>query len=92
VRYVFKPSFDRSIKSLHPDQKDEATGVCLALLGFLERRTPLPGGIGLKRLQDDFWEIRQGLHNRILFRWRDDLIEFVLAGNHDSIKNFLKNS
>jgi hypothetical protein len=58
----------------------------------MEKRTPLPSGIGLKRLQDDFWEIRQGLHNRILFRWRQDLIEFVLAGNHDSIKDFLKNS
>ncbi|MBE3144933.1 MAG: hypothetical protein IMZ61_13610 [Planctomycetes bacterium] len=92
MRYEFKPSFDRSIKSLHPKQKDETTGVCLALLELMEKRTPLPGGIGLKRLQDDFWEIRQGLHNRILFRWRQDLIEFVLAGNHDSIKDFLKNS
>jgi len=25
------------------------------------------------------------------FRWRQDLIEFVLAGDHDSIKDFLKN-
>jgi len=51
----------------------------------------MPAGIGLKRLQDDFWEIRQGLHIRILFRWRSDLLEFVLAVNHDSIKDFLKN-
>ena len=91
MRYTFKSSFDRSIKSHHPKQKDEITGVCLALLELMEKRTPLPGGIGLKRLQDDFWEVRQGLHNRILFRWRQDLIEFVLAGDHDSIKDFLKN-
>jgi len=51
----------------------------------------MPGGIGLKRLRDDYWEVRRGLHVRILFRWRDDLVEFVLAGDHGSIKNFLKN-
>jgi hypothetical protein len=27
-----------------------------------------------------------------LFRWRNDLIEFVLAGDHDSIKAFLKDN
>jgi len=91
VRYEFKPSFDRSIKSLHPKQKDEIRGVCLAFLELLEAQIPLPAGIGLKRLQEDFWEVRQRLHNRILFRWRHDLIEFVLAGDHDSIKDFLKN-
>lgn len=32
----------------------------------------------------------QGIRNRILFRWEGDLIEFVLAGDHDSIKHFLK--
>jgi hypothetical protein len=92
VRYQFKPSFHRSIKLLYPIQKDEITATCLAFLDLLEARIPLPTGIGLKRLQADFWEVRQGLHNRILFRWRDDLIEFVLAGDHDSIKDILKNS
>jgi mRNA-degrading endonuclease RelE of RelBE toxin-antitoxin system len=91
VKCEFKPSFDRSLKSLHPKQKDEIIGACLAFLELLEARIPLPTGIGLKRLQEDYWEVRQGLHNRILFRWRRDLIEFVLAGDHDSIKDFLKN-
>jgi len=90
VRYEFKPSFDRSIKSLQPRQKDEIKAACLTFLDVLEARTSMPAGIGLKRLEDDFWEVRQGLHNRILFRWRQDLIEFVLAGDHDSIKDFLK--
>jgi len=90
VRYEFKPSFDRSIKSLPLDQKEEIKGVCLAFLDLLEKKNPLPAGTGLKRLQDDIWEIRQGLHNRVLFRWSRDLIEFILAGDHDSIKDYLK--
>jgi len=48
--------------------------------------------MGFKRLHGDYWEIRQGLRNRILFRWKDDTIDFVLAGDHDSIREFLKNS
>jgi hypothetical protein len=27
---------------------------------------------------------------RILFRWEGDLVEFILAGNHDDVKRFLK--
>jgi mRNA-degrading endonuclease RelE of RelBE toxin-antitoxin system len=92
VRYEFKPSFDRSIKSLQPRQKSDLQAACSAFLDLLEKHAPLPSGIGLKRLQGDNWEIRQGLHNRILFHWKDDLVEFVLAGDHDTIKDFLKNS
>jgi len=91
VRYEFKPSFDRSIKALLPQQKADTKAACFAFLDLIETRVPLPAGIGLKRLQDEFWEIRHGLHNRILFRWRHDLIEFILAGDHDAVKDFLKN-
>jgi mRNA-degrading endonuclease RelE of RelBE toxin-antitoxin system len=90
VRYEFKPSFDRSIKSLLPNQKAETKAICIAFLDLIETQVPLPVGFGLKRLQSDFWEIRHGIRYRILFRWRDDLIEFIFAGDHDSIKDFLK--
>jgi mRNA-degrading endonuclease RelE of RelBE toxin-antitoxin system len=92
VRYEFKPSFDRSLKSLLPGQKDDLVSSCLAFLDFLEKRSPLPAGLGLKRLRDGYWEIRHGLRNRILFRWTEDLVEFTLAGDHDSIKDFLKDA
>lgn len=90
MRYEFKPSFDRSIKALQFGQKALIKEACLAFIDLLEIRAPLPGGIGLKRLKNGFWEIREGLQSRILFRWREDLIEFVLTGDHDSIKDFLK--
>jgi mRNA-degrading endonuclease RelE of RelBE toxin-antitoxin system len=90
VRYEFKPSFDRSIKALRPGQKAKTKDACIAFIDIIETCVPLPVGIGLKRLQDNFWEIRQGIHYRILFRWSHDLIEFILAGDHDSIKDFLK--
>lgn len=92
MRFKFRPSFDRSIKSLQPDRKNELKSLCLVFLDLLEMHNTIPAGMGLKRLQGDFWEIRQGLRNRILFRWKADEIDFVLAGDHDSIKEFIKNS
>ena len=92
MRFTFRPSFDRSVKSLRPEQKNELKTLCLVFLGLLETHTAIPAGMGLKRLHGDYCEIRQGLRNRILFRWKDDAIDFVLAGDHDSIKEFLKNS
>ena len=92
MRYEFKPSFDRSIKALSTEEKAEIKTACLAFLDLLDLRARLPIGVGLKRLNDDYWEIRKGLRCRILFRWRKDVVDFILAGDHDSIKDFLKNS
>jgi len=60
-------------------------------MDVLARDRQAPQGLGLKRLREDFWEVRKGIKARILFRWKSDLIEFVLAGNHDDVKRFLKN-
>ena len=49
-------------------------------------------GIGLKRLKGNFWETRKGLKTRILFRWQSDLVEFILAGDHNDIKRYLRNT
>lgn len=92
MRFTVRRSFDRSIKSLNPVQKEALKTLCLAFIDLLEARTAIPKGMGLKRLRDDYWEIRQGLRNRILFRWEEDAIDFVLAGHHDSIREFLKSS
>jgi len=90
LRFEFKPSFDRSVKSLDHKLKSETISACLNFLELLEDRLPLPSGIALKRLRGDFWEFRFGIRIRILFRWTGDLLEFVLAGDHDSIKKFLR--
>jgi hypothetical protein len=92
MRYEFKPSFERSIKALTTKEKGEIKDACLAFLDLLDLRTRLPIGIGLKHLDDDYWEIRKGLRLRILFRWRRDSVEFILAGDHNSIKDFLRNA
>ena len=90
MRVEFKPSFDRSIKQLPVQKKEYIRRVATQFIDILSHDRHIHEGLGLKRLRGDFWEVRKGLKARILFRWQGDLIEFVLAGNHDDIKRFLK--
>jgi hypothetical protein len=91
MRFEFKPSFDRSIKSFRGSEKDELKRVAREAVDILSSDRLINKGVGLKRLRGDFWEIRKGFKARILFRWEGDLVEFILAGNHDDIKRYLKN-
>jgi hypothetical protein len=50
---------------------------------------PLPTGLGLKNWYADYWEIRAGLKDRILFEFTDTIV-FLFVGSHDEIKNFIK--
>ncbi len=90
MRYGFKPSFDKSVKSLPPGIKEEIKALCIELIDILTGEKPISGGLGLKNLRKGYWEIRKGLKLRILFRWQEDLVEFILAGTHDDIKKFLR--
>jgi hypothetical protein len=92
MRFEFKPSFDRSVKGFHDPDKDEIKEVAIHLIDMLTQNREIQKGFGIKRLRGNFWGARKGLKTRILFRWEGDLVEFVLAGNHDDVKKFLKNS
>jgi len=90
MKYEFKSSFDRSVKSLPSETKQEVKELCIALVDVLSGEKEFSVGMGLKNLRKNFWEIRKGLKLRILFRWRTDHVEFVLAGTHEEIKRCLK--
>jgi hypothetical protein len=91
MRFEFKPSFDRSVKSLPGREKEEEKSVAILAIDILSKDRLIHKGIGLKRLKGDFWEIRKGLKARILFRWKGDLVEFILAGDHNDIRRYLRN-
>ncbi|MCJ7586983.1 MAG: hypothetical protein MUQ00_03675 [Candidatus Aminicenantes bacterium] len=92
MRFEFKPSFDRSAKSLPPAEKTEIIKLCLIFVDTIAGADALSKGVGLKRLRGDYWEIRKGIKYRVLLRWKGDLIEFVLAGSHDEVRKYLKNA
>jgi mRNA-degrading endonuclease RelE of RelBE toxin-antitoxin system len=90
MKFEFKPSFDRSVKSLPPRTKEEIKELCINLIDVLSGKSALSKGLGLRNLRRNYWEIRKGLKLRIIFHRQDDMIEFLLAGSHDDIKRFLK--
>lgn len=92
MRFEFKNSFERSLKDFHAIEKEEIKKVAIQTIDVLSGDRLVSKGIGLKRLKDNFWEVRKGLKARILFRWQGDLIEFILAGDHNDIKRFLRNN
>lgn len=90
MRFEFKSSFERSTKALNPTDKQEIKEIAVYLIDILSKDKPLHQGAGLKRLQGPYWEVRKGIKTRVLFRWNGDLVEFILAGNHDDVRKFLK--
>jgi len=90
MRFEFKPSFDKSIKRFHGEEKEEIKNIAIQVIDILSQDKQIYKGVGLKRLKGNFWEIRNGLKARILFRWERGLVEFILAGDHDDVKRYLK--
>jgi mRNA-degrading endonuclease YafQ of YafQ-DinJ toxin-antitoxin module len=89
VRYEFKTSFDRRFKKLSTFRQKKVYQAIDAFMKHLDGNAPLPPGLGLKNWHADYWEIRVGIKDRILFEFTDQIV-FLLVGSHDEIKNFMK--
>jgi mRNA-degrading endonuclease RelE of RelBE toxin-antitoxin system len=89
VNYEFKPSFEKSIKNLPPERRHKIRDAVESLIDFFETGQRKEG-LGLKQLRWTFWEIRADIRDRIIFEFDGNSISFILAGNHDEIKRFLK--
>lgn len=89
-RFEFKASFLRCYKALAPEDKLK-TDRAIQFLAVSLESGPLLHGLGLKKLRGDIWEMRADIRQRICFRVKKDIVEFILLGDHDSIRDFLKN-
>ena len=58
--------------------------------GGLQKST-FPKGLGLKKMAADKYEIRVDLKIRIAVKVAGDTFTLHLIGNHEDIRNFLKN-
>ena len=89
MRFEYKPSFERSLKALSSQDKDKLQNALYKIIDFFATGK-MTTGLGIKRLQGNYWEARSGIRTRILFHFEKDLVQFVLAGSHDQVKRFLK--
>lgn len=86
--YEFKTSLDLRFKKLSTSRQKKAYQAFDALMRYLDGDAPLPHSPGLKNRHADYWEIRAGLKDRILFEFTDQIV-FLLVGSHDEIKRFM---
>lgn len=90
MKYYFKSSFSRQFKKLSLDKQNQVLNAIEALKTVLPTKLPL-GSFGLKQLGHGTWEIRSTLKDRIIFSYENDIITFIMVGNHDDVRKFLKN-
>ncbi len=90
MKFEFKPSFENSLKCLPTKDRQDIKQVAIQLIDILSQDRFIHKGIGLKKLKGDYWEVRRGLKMRIILRWHKDLVEFILAGDHNDIKRYLR--
>jgi hypothetical protein len=89
VRYL-RP-FDSACAALHRQDRAAVDSAVWRLLDYFSGG-PKPLGLGLRKLQGRFWEVRAGLDTRVLFKLEGDLVTFVLVGNHDEMRRFLRHN
>lgn len=89
MQFEFKPSFDRRFRKLTRQRREKARAAIESILSYLDRRSPLRPGMGLKNFHGNYWEIRVDIHDRIIFELTDRVI-FWMVGNHDEIRRFMK--
>ena len=82
-------SYDRSFTRLSVDRQTGAIEAIDRLLDYFST-SQRPHGLGLKRLQRRYWEIRIGLDTRVLFELQRDRLTFLLVGDHDDIRRALR--
>ena len=89
MQFEFKASFDRCFRKLSPSRQQKIYQAIDTFLKYMDGQGDLPTGLGLKNWHGDYWEIRAGIKDRILFEFTERIL-FLFVGNHDEIKTFTK--
>lgn len=86
----FTRRFRRSVRELSEEQRKqfaEAADLLCDTFG----RSHLHSGLGIRRLGPDVYEFRVGRELRVVFELFGSRAEFVVIGNHDDVRKFMKN-
>jgi hypothetical protein len=80
------------LRSLNRCTDDELKSVAESMRSAAETfgRPHLHTGVDIRRLGKNLFECRTGIGLRLLFKSGPDVIIFVLAGNHDEVRAYLR--
>ena len=88
-RIVILPSFERSVKKLTRQDKDNLAESLEAFNSFLFSGE-LPVGFGFKKINHDKYEFRVDIRLRVVVKVEGDDYYLALAGNHNDVKRYLR--
>lgn len=88
-RVAAEKSVRASLAKLEPDQQ---AGVMAVLRGLPSAfgRPHAHSGLGLRQLRRGLYEVRVGLHVRMIFERDDDVLVVKAVGDHDAIRRYLR--
>jgi len=88
-RILILPSFERSVKKLTRQDKDNlAESLEEFNLFLLSGEAPV--GFGFKKVNHDKYEFRVDIRLRVVVKVEGGDYYLVLAGNHDEVKRYLR--
>lgn len=88
-RILILPSFERSVKKLAHQDKDN---LAKSLEGFnlFLLSGEAPAGFGFKKINHDKYEFRVNIRLRVVVKIKGEDYYLVLSGNHDEVKRYLR--
>jgi mRNA-degrading endonuclease RelE of RelBE toxin-antitoxin system len=89
-RVRIRPDLLKAIRAM-PTADRKAVGERIAEAQRHLGQPHLHRGVGLRKLRDDWYEIRVGLKLRLVFENTPDALVFEFLGDHDDVRHFLKN-
>lgn len=91
MTFVLGVGFEASLRAIgDATRQGRVRGAVARFAETLESGLLPHRGTGIKKLRGSYWEIQAGRKDRVLFSWRADVLEFVLAGTHEDIHRFLR--
>lgn len=91
LRVLLEPRALAAAEKLAPELRPSVFAALRALPTAFGR-PHLHSGLGLRRLRPGLYECRAGLHHRAVFVREGAALLVKLIGDHDDVKNYLKNT
>ncbi len=95
MRFEYASRFERSLRRLTPQNRIKTAETIEQIIQYCETQHA-PEGLGLRKLfthsgLGGVFEARVSLALRLLFTIYENVVTFVMVGNHDDVRQFIRN-
>ena len=96
MRFEYATRFAKSLQRLPAHDQHRTAGTIEQIVTYCQTRQA-PQGLGLKKLFSSenigaVFEARVSLAARLLFTVQQDVVTFLMVGDHDEVRQFIKST